>query len=120
MLLSIENELYEKIRQSIKDPMKNGSTPALLTEICQAIRDNADFCKIVLSENGDRDFLLRLIDTAHDMTVAEWRQRGFSANDEDTEMLYSYNVNGSVAVINDWITGGMKKSPASLPNCLTK
>ncbi len=116
LLRSIEDELYEQIRQSIERSLKKENISTLLTEFCQAIHDNGDLFTILFSDYGDKDFLRRIIELAHDRSIAEWKAAGMKNMDEDerVEMLYTFFVNGSVAVIRRWVQSGMKKSPREI------
>jgi len=61
LLIQIESELYEEIRQSIEQSLHAEKISALLIEICQSIMKNGDLCKIMFSDYGDKDFLKRII-----------------------------------------------------------
>ncbi|WP_085834069.1 TetR/AcrR family transcriptional regulator [Clostridium merdae] len=114
LLESIEDELFEQIKQSIERSLKNDRISTLLTEICRAIYKNSDLCNVLFTENGDKDFLRRIIYLAHDKTIAEWKLAGLQEDEEQIEMLYCYSVNGSVSVIQQWILAGMKKNPEEI------
>ncbi len=120
LLLSVEEELYGQLRHSIEHSLRQGGISASLTEICQAIADHRDLCTVLFSEYGDKDFLRRIIDLAHDRTVAQWQAAGMAENPERLEMLYLFSVNGSVAIIQQWIREGMKKSPEEIAQFLEK
>ena len=120
LLKSIEDEMYEQIRHSIEHSLIGESISALMAEICQAIFDHRDLCTVLFSEYGDKDFLRRIIDLAHDRTIADWRAAGMGSDDEQAEMLYCYSVNGSVSVIQKWILDGMKKSPQEIAQFIEK
>ena len=114
LLKNIEDEMYEQIRHSIERSLTSASISALLTEICQAIYDHRDLCTVLFSEYGDKDFLRRIIDLAHDRTITEWKKINTRSDSEQAEMLYSYSVNGSVSVIQKWILEDIKKSPQDI------
>lgn len=120
VLRELEDEVYQKIRLSLDVSLRVGNIRETLIEICQAIYVNADFCSVIMSEHGDRDFMLRLIETAHGKTIDEWRQGGIKASDEDMELFYTYSTNGTVAVLRDWIATGMKRSPQELGEVLDR
>jgi len=120
LLESIEVELYEQIRKSIESPLLTGSISTLLTEICQAIYEHRDLCAVLFSDYGDKDFLRRIIGLAHDRTVAEWKTAGMRNDAGQVEMLYYFSVNGSVAVIQQWIQEGMKNSPQDIAQFLER
>lgn len=111
LLESIEKELYDELKQFIEVSLKNGTISTLLTEIFQVIHENRELCSIIFSKHGNKDSLRRIIDFAYDKTVAEWRAAGMRKDEVQTEMLYQFVVNGSVATIQRWIQEGMIKSP---------
>ena len=88
LLISIEDEMYEQVRHTIERSMNSGSISALLTEICGAIYDHRDLCAVLFSQYGDKDFLRRIIDLAHDRTINEWKTAGMRSGDEQ---LTSFN-----------------------------
>jgi AcrR family transcriptional regulator len=114
LLSGIEEELYGKVRGSLERLGSGLGTRALLAEICVAIAENFDLSRILLSENGDTHFLERLITLAHDQTMLSWRVAGIRADAELLEILYTYSVNGSVAVIREWVRQGMPQPPQTI------
>lgn len=114
LLSQIEDELYDEIRRSIERSLKTETIPTLLIEICQSIAANGDLCTILLSEYGDKEFLKRIMYLAHDICIAEWTAIFKHADSEQLEMIYTFSVNGSVAIIQDWVQNGMKKSPRDI------
>ena len=120
LLASIEDEFYEQVRSSIERSLNVGSISALMTEICQAIYDNRDLCSVLFTEFGDKDFLKRIINLAHDRTVTEWKAAGIHSDNEQVEMLYCFSVNGSVSIIQRWIQNGMKRTPSEIAHFIEK
>jgi AcrR family transcriptional regulator len=111
LLASIEEELFETIRGPIEQLATGRGVSQLIAEICQAIAKNFDLCQILLSENGDPRFLERLVSLAHDQTLQNWQESGIRADAALQEALYTYSVNGSVAVIREWVREGMPQPP---------
>jgi len=120
LLASIEDEMYEQVRHSLERSLLSGSISTLLTDICQAIYDHRDLCAVLFSEYGDKDFLRRIIDLAHESTMSEWKDAGLQLDNKQAEMLYCYSVNGSVACIQQWIQEGMKYSPQEIAMFIDK
>ena len=120
LLDSIENEFYEQVRHSIEHSLVDGDITSSLTGICQSIFDNRDLCAVLFTEYGNKDFLRRIIDLAHDRTVSEWNVLGVKEDSEQMEMLYCFSVNGSVSVIQKWIQDGMKSTPNEIAQFIEK
>ena len=115
LLRSIEEELYGRIRHSVEHSIAGTSSiQALLGDIFKAIVDNGELCKILFSDYGDKEYLKRIINLARDLSIAQWRAAGMKEDEESLEMLYTFSASGSIAVIQQWIQQGMKKSPQEL------
>ncbi len=120
LLASIEEELFEAIRGPIERLTTRQNVSMLITEICQAIAKNYDLCHVLLSENGDPRFLERLMNLAHDQMLQNWRDSGIQADEATQEALYTFSVNGSVAVIREWVRKGMPQPPLVVANQLQR
>ena len=92
----------------------------MLVEICNSIKNNAVLCNILFSEHGDKDFLKKVMYLAHDKSLNEMSQRAKTSDRELLESIYRFCVNGSVAVIEDWIKTGMKKDPQEIASFIDK
>ena len=105
LLREIEDELYNEIMGCVT-LFSNNSLK--LNDICRAIKEHADLCAVILSDRGDRDFLFRIIASAHDVTINEWKPLAPMATEKELESFFTYCANGSVAVIREWVNDGMK------------
>ena len=114
LLGSIEAEFHEQVGCSIEHSLTRGGIGTFLTEICQAIYDHRDLCRVLFSENGDKEFLHRIIDLGRDAVMLEWRALGVENSAEEIEMLYLHSANGAVSVIRKWLLDDMPLSPAAL------
>ncbi len=120
LLASIEEELYESIKHSLEQTLKTGNIPKFLTEICHAIYINGDLCKTILSDHGDKAFLKRILDLAHDKSIAAWKSYGIKEDDDRLELLYAFSTAGSIAVIEKWMHEGMNLSPDEIASFIGK
>lgn len=114
MLNQIESELYETISQTLDKGWRSGSITELLKAVCTDIKRNGDVCKVILSDNGDKDFLNRILYVAQDKCVSDWKALAPKADTGKLEKIYSFFSHGSVAVILSWVRSGMKESPAEI------
>jgi len=120
LLKSIEDEIYDKVEHSLDITLQNDDITGLLTEICMVIYDNKDLCRVLFSKYGDKDFLERIVNLAHDKSVEKWKQVAMEGKEELLEDLYTYLVNGSMAVIQKWTQTDMKKSPEEIADFIEK
>ncbi len=111
LLENVEEELFDKVKSSLDQITEEQNISSLIEEICLAIAQNYELSHILLSENGDPHFLTRLISLAHDQTMISWRSAGIRADAALQEILYTYSVNGSVAVIREWVRQGIPQPP---------
>ena len=120
LLRQIENELYEEILRSLDGAIRADTVPKVLLEIFTAIERNGDLCRSLFSETGDKAFLRRIIDLAHDRCLAAWTAQFPQADRRQLEMIYIFSANGSVGIIQEWIQGGMRESPQTVADFLDK
>ena len=118
LLAQIHDELIQEFEKSIESVLDN--VPKMLVEICNSIKNNAVLCNILFSEHGDKDFLKKVMYLAHDKSLNEMSQRAKTSDRELLESIYRFCVNGSVAVIEDWIKTGMKKDPQEIASFIDK
>lgn len=114
LLAQIQNELLEEIQASIQRKLDSQDVTSLLREIFHSIENNGDLCKILFSERGDKEFLRRIVNTARDQSMAEWRRVARGVPDSQLEMFYTFTANGSVGVIEEWVRADMRQSSDEL------
>lgn len=120
LLKSIEDEIYEQVERSLDITLQNDDITGLLTEICKVIFDNKDLCRVLFSKYGDKEFLERIINLAHDKSVEKWKQAAMEGKEDLLDDLYTYLVNGSMAVIQKWTQTDMRKSPGEIAEFIEK
>lgn len=94
------------------------SVTHMLREICRIIYKQQDLCKILLSDNGDPAFFETLISNGKPFILDGWRAEGVDLNEREIELLFSFIVNGSVAVIQKWASTDMEQSPDKIADFL--
>lgn len=111
VLEELELEFSNQIVESLTIRFSASEYDEMLQEICRIIYDRRDFCKILLSENGDTAFFNNVIGLGKPFVVAQWRDAGIDLSDEDMEMFFAFIVSGSVAIIRKWAASDMKQTP---------
>jgi AcrR family transcriptional regulator len=112
LLEQIENELFAEVSATI---ITGDNDPDRLTEeILRVIGRNIELCRVLFSENGDKMFLRRIIDSAREKTIADWRKDYPHASPQQLDLLYTFITSGSVAMIEQWVRTGMQEPPLEL------
>ena len=116
VLDEIEAEVSTQIIESLSNRFSAGNIDIsqMLNEICCIVYEKRDFCKILLSENGDAAFFEQIILFGKSVIIDGWRKEGVNLSDDQMDMFFTYIVNGSVALIRKWASGDMKNTPAEI------
>lgn len=114
MLSQIENTLYGEIQASLEKGWTGSSMTELLIEVCAVIYRNGALCRALLSENGDGDFLSRVLNIAREKSLADWKAASPSANMQELENVYTFFAHGSAAVVLSWVQRGMTEPPEAI------
>jgi AcrR family transcriptional regulator len=122
VLEEIEVEFSTQIIDSLSNRFsaENIDISQMLNEICHIIYEKRDFCKILLSENGDSAFFERIIMIGKSVIIDGWRKEGVDLSDDQMDMFFSYIVIGSVALIRKWAASDMKNTPAEIATLLER
>ncbi|MCH5197696.1 MAG: TetR/AcrR family transcriptional regulator [Oscillospiraceae bacterium] len=120
VLLEIEEEFSNEIIASLDKKLSETNSDALLDELCRIIYDKKDFCKILLSENGDPAFLQNVISMGKAPVVSSWKKSGIGMTEEDMEMLFTFIVNGSIAILRRWTAEDMMMPPAEIAQMINR
>ncbi len=120
LLARIENELLEAIQGSIRSGLSSSSLRQLLTDICHSIRENGALCRVIFSEHGDREFLERVLNIAHEESMALWKKMAPQAGERELARLYDFFSHGSAAVIRSWVLSGMRDTPEEIASFIER
>ncbi len=116
LLRKIENELIDNVSSYLADYVQN-KTDINIVEIVEKIliyiKENAQLCKLLLSEKGDFTFQKRVMMLIYDKNVRDLTN-GTGISKEDAEYLYSFTISGCVGVIQKWLHEGMNKSTGTM------
>ena len=123
LLAQMQDELFYKIKNSIDRFINEGTNATvLLRETCSLFVELGDLGKALFSEYGDKDFFTRVMSLPYESAVAEWCGKEIETNIDKRhlEWLYTFIVNGSSAVIKNWVQTGMKESPTDVATFLER
>lgn len=122
LMKQIEDELFEELSDKVM--LKFGTKESEFNEIMKLafdiVAENRELCRILFSENGNNRFLNRVMRMARDTSFARWKKDYPGASKYQLEYLFSFVVNGAVAVIEQWLQFGMKETPVDLADIVNK
>ncbi|MBR0510849.1 MAG: TetR/AcrR family transcriptional regulator [Clostridia bacterium] len=122
VLEEIEMEFSTQIIDSLsaRFSAENIDIPQMLNEICRMIYEKQDFCKILLSENGDAAFLESVITLGKNVIIQGWKKSGVSLPDDQMEMFFAFIISGSIALIKKWAANDMKNTPGEIAQLIER
>lgn len=120
LLAQIENALFANMMSQVSLDQHYPEPNQVTTAIFKVIEQNADLCKVLFSENQDRRFLRRFVDTARDTMLVEWQRRYPHLSAEQVQYLYAFVIGGAISVIEEWVRMGMGEMPFPMGNAAQK
>ncbi len=120
LMRKIENELIENVGTYLADYTQNKTDINLVQmveKIFDYIKENAQLCKLLLSERGDLNFQKRVMMLIYDKNVNDLTN-GSGISKDDADYIYSFTITGCLGVIQKWFNEGMKKSPRVMSELL--
>lgn len=118
LLESIEDEFIAVVLEIVNSTVQIADYKTLLRLVCEAMIQQKELTALLLSENGSRNYLSRLISTMHTRVIDLWEQSS-RLNRQDLELLYDYSTFGVERCIRRWTETGFELSPEELSQKLT-
>lgn len=118
LLESIENEFIAIVLEIVNSTVQVADYRALLQRVCEAMMQQKELTALLLSENGNRNYLSRFISTMHSRVIDLWEQSS-RLNRQDLELLYDYSTFGVERCIRRWTETGFQLTPEELSQKLT-
>ena len=121
LLHSIERELIEDISRRVQPAIAalGGDLKDSMTEIVEYVRENAEACRALLSDQGDTGFQNQVVQVVEKQCIEHWRANS-SASMEDAEYIYTFIAIGSVGVIRKWLAEGTVKPSGEVADIIIK
>ena len=113
LLHSMEEELLRIIGASI-------SGEATFVSTLYAMKENAESCKILLSPNCHSGIWEKIFQGSTQRHLRELQEANSRLSDEQSRRITMFIVQGSIAVVQDWVQGGMQTPPEELAELLTE
>lgn len=104
LLEQIENDFFEEIRTYIQSSRSVRQYPDFVYDIIDAVDKNREFCNILLGQNGDDQFLVRVLEAARETAIAEWSNMcTANISEQSMDYMYTFIANGAVGIVRDWL-----------------
>jgi AcrR family transcriptional regulator len=116
LLSEIQNDLYKKISKAIEN---NQLKKALKTEMLSVVYENRDLFRILFSENGDKEFLQKIINMDYENNV-NMLKKNCRMDDMHIRAIYTFISSGMAGLVQLWISGGLNITPDEMGEFITK
>ena len=106
MLEKIEDELFQKL-DVIAQPHEHGDptqqVKPILLDLFRFIEENQEMCRVLLSPNGDMNFLHRLYEAIRERSLEIWKDQMGSLGEKEFDYRYSFVIFGCAGMIRAWV-----------------
>ena len=106
MLEKIEDELFQKldvIAQTHEHGDPTQQVKPILLDLFRFIEENQEMCRVLLSPNGDMNFLHRLYEAIRERSLEIWKKQMGSLGEKEFDYRYSFVIFGCAGMIRAWV-----------------
>ena len=106
MLEKIEDELFQKldvIAQTHEHGDPTQQVKSILLDLFRFIEENQEMCRVLLSPNGDMNFLHRLYEAIRKRSLEIWKDQMGSLGEKEFDYRYSFVIFGCAGMIRAWV-----------------
>ena len=106
MLEKIEDELFQKldvIAQTHEHGDPTQQVKPILLDLFRFIGENQEMCRVLLSPNGDMNFLHRLYEAIRERSLEIWKDQMGSLGEKEFDYRYSFVIFGCAGMIRAWV-----------------
>jgi AcrR family transcriptional regulator len=119
LVMTIEESLLSDLEKNILD-IKRNYLISFTGKIIETIATRKEIYTRLLGENGDYKFLSKILSLVYEQSIAEWQKLLKKATKEDLEKIYSFIVDGTIGIVNDWIKNDCKEDPSNVSIFINK
>lgn len=119
LVLKIEESLLSDLEKNIVD-IKRNYLISFTSKIIETISSRKEIYTRLLGENGDHTFLSRILSLVYTQSLAEWQKLLRKATKEDLEKIYSFIVDGTIGIVNEWIKNDCQEEPNNVAIFINK
>ena len=112
LLWQIEREMMEEFQTAIQPVLEAEATARtprdIIAEVFCCVERNLDLCIVTLSEYGDKDFLLHLLQLGKEKCLYAYKSHLEGLSPEYVEWFYAFISNGCIGILRQWLEDGRK------------
>ncbi len=114
LLRQIEDEMLAEFEKALSPLLNDESKPfnpvQISAEIFQCLKDNSDLCTVTLSDYGDKEFLLRLINMGRERCMETYLKHYPGVTPRQVDYYYAFASAGCIGLLRKWLDDGMTAS----------
>ena len=117
MLEKIEDELFENLDTIIalrENADVSEQAGPILRDLFSFIEGNQEMCRILLSPNGDMNFLHRLNEVMREKCLLLYQNAEPKGSEDEFDYCYSYIIFGCAGIIRAWVNRGCPESSVEM------
>ncbi len=107
----IENKLISSVDESLNG---SRSTVEAITVICKMLKENKELSNLIFSKNFSSKIMDRIFIMTNNFNMNKMDSENNDLTDNFKQMLSSFTIMGSVAVLECWVKNGMKEEPEEI------
>ena len=119
LVLKIEESLIQDLEKNIID-IKRNYLISFTSKIIDTIANHTEIYGRLLSDNGDHTFLRRILSLVYNESISEWEKLLKKATRADLEKIYSFIVDGTIGIIEEWIKNNCIEEPNNVSIFINK
>lgn len=114
LLHQIEDDMVAEISSALEPLMQSADSdsPVILsTRIFEILKDNSDLCTVTLSDYGDKQFAIRLINMGREKCIDLYHNHFRDVPAKQIEYYYAFVSGGVISLLRRWLDDGMTATP---------
>ena len=119
LVITIEDSLLSDLEKYIVD-IKRNYLISITGKIIETIANRKEIYTRLLGENGDHTFLNKILSLVYNQSITEWQKLLRKATKDDLEKIYSFIVDGTIGIVNDWIKNNCQEEPSNVAIFINK
>lgn len=109
LLAQLENELITRLQEVLSS--HRGHPLETLEELFAFLKENSDFCSIMLGPRGDASFIERTKQAVTETLINIWNFNNPEQEHAEYEFFDAYIINGFIGIVQLWYKTDMERSP---------